>query len=59
MLACIAGDEAPAELATGVCSGDEERATASGGSAAAPDELLTSSRISLPPVRGARASGSW
>jgi len=36
----------PPYLATGVCGGDEDRATAIGVSATAPDELLTSSRIS-------------
>lgn len=43
ILICIAGDEAPAELATGVGGGDDDRTTANCGSAAAPDELLTSS----------------
>lgn len=34
-------------LATGVCGGEDERTMAIAGSAAAPDELLTSSRISF------------
>ena len=45
------GDPRP-YLATGVGGGDDDRTTANCGSAAAPDELLTSSRISSLPLLG-------
>lgn len=39
---CAGGDDAPAELATGVAGGEAERGGGSGGAA---DELRTSSRM--------------